>query len=294
MRKQRVRLVGQTMNENEMVVVYLASPRAAGWRCWTRLDCLSASLKLLRLHAPPWPVVVFHEDYEEEDKQRLRAIAGENISFEKIDFTGLEASHINRRPDNRVGTYGYCIMCRFFAGQLQKHPAVQAYSHYMRLDDDSYLLNPVSLANVEKMKTADYTYRSVYHEDYKPAWNFALEFMKKEGLTAPQRAYDGASPYNNFHVSSLALWCQPLVQRFVESIDKENMFTRNGWTDTAVHSAILYLLGPTLGLKVCSNCDFMYRHNQHCVHSEPHNQYCKDRFGGEYNWGPPACLEQQA
>ncbi len=277
-----------------MVVVYLASPRTTEWRCWTRLDCLAASIKLLRLHAPKeWPVIVFHEDYEEKDKERLRTIAGAGLSFEKIDFSGLESTHVNRRPDNRVGTYGYCMMCRFFAGQLQKHPAVQAYSHYMRLDDDSYFLNPISAHSLEKMSKADYTYRCLYHEDYSEAWNFTVEFMKQEGLLVPSRVYDGASPYNNFHVSSLAMWQHPVVQRFTDKIDKENMFTKNGWTDTAVHSALIYLLGPVLGFSVNVERDFMYRHNQHCSHSEPHNQYCKDRFNEEYNWGPPACLEEK-
>jgi hypothetical protein len=37
---------------------------------------------------------------------------------------------------------GYMMMCRFFSGIVQKHPELQKYSHYIRLDDDSYLTDP--------------------------------------------------------------------------------------------------------------------------------------------------------
>ncbi len=275
---------------SDLAVVYLCSPRAAGWMDWARLDCLAASLKLLRLHAPPWPVIIFHEDYTDEDKKRLTDIAGD-ITFEKIDLSGQEEFHINHRPDNRVGTYGYNMMCRFFAGQMQAHPALQKYSHYMRLDDDSYLMSPLTPNIVEKIMSSDYTYRCLYQEKHQDCWNAALAFMGQDGLPKTLRYYNMNSPYNNYHTSSLAMWRHPLVKKFLAQIEAEHRHVRDGWTDTAVQSAIIWLLGPALGFKIHTETGFDYRHNLHCSHTGPHGKYCTDHIGGKLSWGPPACLE---
>ncbi len=274
-----------------VAVVYLASPRASGWMEWTRLDCLAASLTLLRRHAPSWSVIIFHEDYTNEDMRRLAGAAGGNISFEKIDISGQEQYHVNHRPDNRVGTYGYCMMCRFFAGQVQAHPALAPYTHYVRLDDDSYIMSPLSQASIDKMTSADYAYRCLYQEPYEATWNFVYNFMKKEGLPIPNRSFSRNSPYNNFHMSSLAMWSHPTVKKLVALIEDGHYHVKDGWTDTAVHSAIIWLLGPTLGFKIHEEKGFDYRHNVHCSHDGPHGIYCKDKLNGQYSWGPPAVLE---
>lgn len=259
---------------------------------WTRLDCLEASLKLLRLHAPPWPVIVFNEDYTDEDKARLKKVSG-NISFEKIDISGHEQYHVNHRPDNRVGTYGYCMMCRFFAGQVQNHSALSQYTHYVRLDDDSYIMSPLTQEIVARISEADYTYRSMYQEPHQDTWKFTLDFMDKEGIVKPILEYSKNSPYNNFHASSLAMWRHPIVKKLFDSIENEHAHLKYGWTDTAVHSAIIWLLGPALGFKIHAERGFDYRHNIHCCHDGPHGKYCVDHMGGKCSWGPPACLEEK-
>ncbi len=275
----------------DVVVVYLASPRVNGWQDWTRLDCLEASLKLLRLHAPPWPVVIFHEDYTTEDQQRLLKIAPD-ITFEKINFTGKEVTHVNHRPDNRVGTYGYCMMCRFFGGQMQNHPLIQAHTHYMRLDDDSYIMSPITTEMVDKMTQADYSYRSLSGENHQGLFDHTVKFMNERGFKVRQ-PYSTSVPYNNFHISKLSMWKHPLVQDFLNGIDAISGFTQLGWTDASVHKMVTSMLCPEIGLSVYSGARFAYRHNQHCSHDGPHVKYCSDHRGGVLSWGPPACLEAQ-
>ncbi len=276
--------------ESNTVVVYLASPRAASWRCWTRLDLLAASLTLLKMHAPNWPVVVFHEDYNDDDKKRMSNIY-ENITFEAVDFRGKESVYKNHRPDNRVGTYGYCMMCRFFCGQMQSHSALQKYSHYMRLDDDSYIMSEITPEHIEQFLAHDYSYITVSQESHPDLWQHTEDFKRRNGLCGFSVGYESRVPYNNFHVSSMALWKHPVIRCFVDELEDMNAYTALGWPDASVHSMIMSQLCPELGLKVMCKKMFDYRHNQHCCHDGPHGKYCLDRFGGEYNWGPPVCLE---
>ncbi len=277
---------------SDMVVVYLASPRAHGWMDWTRLDCLVASLKLLRLHCPPWPVIVFHEDYTEEDRQRLLAVTPE-ITFEQIDFSGEEQYHINHRPDNRVGTYGYCRMCQFFCGEMQRHPALQPYMRYLRLDDDSYIMEPLKPETLRLIQNHDYSYRSTCQEKHQHIWDNAVAFMKREGIPKSLHLqYHPDVPYNNFHVSSLAMWRKPEIQKFLQEAEAQHRYVQDGWTDASVHNVVIKLLGFPLAVSVYRDRSFAYRHNVHCCHEgQAHGKYCVDHLRGQYSWGPPACLE---
>lgn len=56
-------------------------------------------------------------------------------------------------------------MCRFFSGILQKYEQLQNYTHYMRLDDDSYFLEPmITQEHIHKLLDFDYTYRTLFYD----------------------------------------------------------------------------------------------------------------------------------
>jgi hypothetical protein len=269
----------------DLVVVYLASPRAAGWLRWSRLDCLYASLVLLRKHVCSLPVIVFHEDYTESDKARLSSVGGD-IAFEQVDFTGHESHYVDRRPGERVGTIGYCMMCRFFSGVVQRHPMMRKFSHYLRLDDDSYLIDRIADSTVERLQSFDYSYSSTFSDPYPDLWAFAEAFAKREGfkLACP---YSENVPYTNFHVASLKLWRHPVIERFVDAIEAERGCVKYRWDDAQTHAVIALAMAPALGLTVNMEREFPYRHNQQCVHTGPHTIYCEDGYDKAYPWGPP-------
>jgi hypothetical protein len=277
------------VDKMSLVVIYLAAPRSVGkFKDWTRIDCLEASLKLLKIHVPKLPIVIFNEDYDNNDKSRLLSVIND-IQFETVDFSGHEKYYVNRRPNTRVGTYGYCMMCRFFSGQVQLHPSIQQYTHYMRLDDDSYILEPLTDKTINEFTSYDYVHRCNSHEEHEELYNHTVEFMKQEKLPILSK-YATYVPYNNFHVSSIKLWRHPIINRYINSIESKHGWTNLGWTDAPIHKMIISLLCPALGIKT-STVDFAYRHNQHCSHTGQHNIYCKDHLGGSLSWGPPACIE---
>jgi hypothetical protein len=269
-----------------LVIVYLASPRAAGWLEWHRLECLFASLVLLK-HMRPLPVIVFHEDYTEDDK-RMLATAVKDITFEQVDFTGHESAYVDRRPGERVGTYGYVMMCRFFSGIMQRHPLLSPYSHYMRLDDDSYIIGRVEDEAVDRLMSYDYSYSSTFSDPYRDLWDFSLEFMAREGLT-PACEYQDGVPYTNFHVSSLKLWRHPVIEKYVDALEAEQGCVKHRWDDAQTHAIIALAMAPALGLTVNLEKKFPYRHNQQCCHKGPHTPYCVDgRIPPPiFHWGPP-------
>jgi hypothetical protein len=273
-----------------LVAVYLASPSATTanvqGRTWSRLDCLCASVSLLKKFAPPLPVIVFHEDYTDNDKDRLRAILSD-IRFEQIDFSTHKQHFVSQRPKERVGTYGYYMMCRFFSGVVQSHPALAEFTHYMRLDDDSYIIDTVPLSTLNRMQRHDYSYNSTFYDPHLPLWTYACEFMAINKIS-PAIGYSDQVPYNNYHAASLALWNHPIARKFIDGIEHRHGCISNGWTDSSIQSVLALAIGPSIGMSVNFEPEFPYRHNQQCIHHGPHTCYCVDGTTlSPYHWGPP-------
>jgi hypothetical protein len=219
-------------------------------------------------------LLVFHEDYTTEDMLQLPGVT----SFHQVDFSGQEAYRTPtlRRP------YGYLMMCRFFSGQMQMHPALQAYTHYMRLDDDSYFIAPyLTQEHVEREYLKhDYVYRSTFGDlqDQQSLWEFTLAFLRSNGYGAhiePLKAhlrkafflkgdsYTGLAPYNNFHISSLRFWHNDVVQRYLKALEESHGILKYGWMDANIHGMLMYVLTLFIGMKIHNDTSFGYRHNGH-------------------------------
>ena len=259
--------MGDVVTAPSYCLVYLASSRAATAGGVARIDCLAASLRSARACLPTAPpVLVFHEDYTAEDRGALRAITP--CDFEAVDFSIGDADFVrHRRPK------GYMLMCRFWSGVVQRHPALRGFTHYMRLDDDSYFINPkVTPEEVERMLRSDYSYRQVFRdpsEQHDDLYRFTVDFLRGEGLAVPEHQllslgrYSGKAVYNNFHVASLRLWRHPLVARYLDAVEVERGCLRRGWMDANVHTMILAMLLPHTDLALNQELRFGYRHNHH-------------------------------
>lgn len=272
-----------------LAVVYLAGPRewdhSVGSKTWSKLECLHASLTLLRRFAPPFPVIVFHEDLLPTDMTWLEEAGGAGVDFQRVSFSGHEGVYVNAaRYGDRVDSYGYRMMCRFFCGVMQNHPALAGFDRYMRMDDDSYLLAPLSDQVIAGIMGHDYTYASMCDDPRPDIGDAAREFAAGHGLVVPPHP-KARVPYNNYHTSSLRLWHNPLVQEFMSHAGERCL--TDCWNDAPVHKELIEVFCPSLGFSVHYEKNLPYRHNQHCCHPGPHTTLCRDGTPGPYYWGPP-------
>lgn len=259
-------------------IVYLASPRSHHIyndpSQESRIELLQGSLRITRERFPDIDILVFHEDYIEEDF----GVLPEVTKFIQVDFSGQELrwNRSLRRP------YGYLMMCRFFSGILQSHPEVTKYTHYMRLDDDSFFTDPTLTQHTVQTEFLkhDYVYRSAFQDaqDQQSLWDFTLRFLESEGYGNHLKTlkselqkkyflrgdvYTGLAPYNNFHVASQRLWQNPLIQRYIASIEASHGILQKGWMDANIHAMIMYALTLFIGMKIHHTGTFGYRHNRH-------------------------------
>lgn len=256
-------------------VLYLASPkdRIVEEANARKIDILRASLRITRRCFPNVDIYVFHEDYTDQEF----ALCPEVTKFIQVDFeTGSEHYVKHAFPK------GYMMMCRFFSGVVQKHPILNGYTHYMRLDDDSYFMDPVPTEPyITSLIEKDYVYRSLFYDlkDHQSLYEFTIEFLKsngyghhipmletylkQKGILNKSGKYTGIAPYNNFHLSSIRLWEHPFITRYIELLETEHYILKRGWLDANIHSMIVFVLAPFIGMHVHFDGTFGYRHNRH-------------------------------
>lgn len=261
-----------------LCILYLASPlsfRIPGSTV-SRYSMLEASIRQTRKCFPNTDIFVFHEDFTMDEIVKLEGVK----HCIQIDFKGFEGIYNRSLPQSR----GYLMMCRFFSGIVQSYPVLQSYTHYMRLDDDSFFQEPYpTQPSISSWLTKDYVYRSLFCEanDQSSLFEFTMEFVKKElgiqyylrlprlyailrtrGVLLNER-YTGLAPYNNFHVSSFQMWKRPLVRKYIHAIETSGNIFKKGWLDANIHAMIVFVLSHIETIEVGTDTTFGYRHNTH-------------------------------
>lgn len=237
---------------------------------------LQASIRQTRKCFPNTDIFVFHEDYTVDEMAKLEGVK----QCIQVDFKGFEDIY-NRSLSQRRG---YLMMCRFFSGIVQSYSALQSYTHYMRLDDDSFFQEPYpTQSSISSWLTKDYVFRSLFCEanDQSSLFDFTMEFVKKElgiqyylrlprlyailrsrGVLRNER-YTGLAPYNNFHVSSFQMWKRPLVRKYIHAVETSGNIFMKGWLDANIHAMIVFVLSQIETIEVGTDITFGYQHNTH-------------------------------
>jgi len=235
-----------------LCIVYLASPRAAF--DGLKLELLQSSILVTKQVFPSTDIFVFHEDLTTNDVPSY-------VKLVEISFDGQQ-QYFTYNKNNRG--YGYSMMSRFFSGIMQSHPILQPYTHYLRLDDDSFFIKPCNI-DVDSFLKYDYVYRTTFYEethDQTSLLKFTESFLHKRGLSLATFNKQLA-PYNNFHVSSFALWKHPLVREYINEIESRHLILQSGFLDANIHAFIIWALLPHTKLKLYVDQSFGYRHTQH-------------------------------
>ena len=283
-------------------IVYLASP-LDGYNATLstgekRIDMMNMSLKNVTTHLK-LPVVIFHEDFTDKEIDNMKKIY-DNIVFEKIDMIRDDlvfkqkpciTSNIsdgkcvcvknNKNPKSICfRPKGYLMMCRFFSGEMQKHPALQKYDGYIRFDDDSFLIEPFISQNnfMEEVTKHDYVFRSIFCErqNQKELFIFTMKYCNSKGMNVinilrrcksigivdKNNNYLGQAPYNNFHFSKLSLWKHPIISEYIDKLEEVGGILEKGWMDANIHAMIIFVIMPEINLRVYGYYNFGYRHNR--------------------------------
>jgi hypothetical protein len=240
--------------------------------------------------------------YTDKDRDLIRRWApNSTIYFEEINMYSNDALEPNSNRDLilqwRQGyegsepgrDLGYTSMCRLYSGRLQNMRFLQKYTFYLRMDDDSLLVDDFPFDPFVRMQEEQLTY--VYRRDafdnygVKLLWKVAEKYVEhadKEKLpfVDPDKdMYDGWQPYNNFHISRVSFWKSAKWISLWNELNKQHAFMKYRLGDANVHAVAIMLMRKD---EVDVWPEIPYVHNSNDMHEgwgkKSWGTECKDEY----------------
>ncbi|KAK9897839.1 glycosyltransferase family 15 protein [Cystobasidium minutum MCA 4210] len=197
----------------------------------------------------------------------------------------------------------YREMCRYQSGFFFRHPLLDKYEYYWRIEPNvKYFCDldydPFLFMQDNKMEYGFTISIYEYIETIPTLWDTVKKFMKEYPQHIPAQnampflSDDGGETYNrchfwsNFEIGSLGLWRSQAYLDFFEYLDKAGGFFYERWGDAPVHSIAAALFLPFE--KIHYFYDIGYRHEpfQHCPRGDVHKDrcYCNDAETFNEHW----------
>ena len=135
----------------KLCIIYLVSPRehmhSKGFMGFekeiSKMDIFIESLKTAVKYLPNYPIYIFHEDYTNADKNKVKKVAKDRkLIFVKVNFDLYKGkTNLNDWMKKQKGFIegrpaGYRMMCRFFCGVMQNSKELSKFVYHIRMDHD--------------------------------------------------------------------------------------------------------------------------------------------------------------
>ncbi|CAH1782037.1 unnamed protein product [Owenia fusiformis] len=195
-----------------------------------------------------YPIVIFHEPGVTHSQKILIQNASKSlIVFQMVEFKipeFLEKEVPKRACSKNVG---YRHMCRFHAKIVTKHPLMELFDYYMRLDDDSQFNGNIKYDLFKEMSDNSYIYGYLGITNDSPECVIGLWDAVRKHISRTSLSLTWPEPmmyYNNFEVASTKLWLKKEYQDYIEYIDKLGGIYYYRWGDAPIKSLAVSLFVP--------------------------------------------------
>ena len=218
-------------------------------------------------HVYHYPIVIFHESDLTSSIPIIRGWTNSLLYFQLVTFSVpdfLPKPVVQDIPCR--STIGYRHMCRFNAKLVYEHPIMQWADFVWRLDDESLLTKTVTYDVFDFMSDNNILYGYVWeHRDamncVTDLWNATERYILQHNI--PPNAFpEWKSPklyYNNFEISSMALWRSQEYRSFIDYIDQLGGIYYHRWGDAPIKGIAVSLFVPKN--KMYHFKDISYQHN---------------------------------
>lgn len=219
-----------------------------------------------------YPLIIFHEDFDERLIQDIKRSTNSRIEFKKVEF---EIPNFLNKDEVYTHTFsiGYCHMCRFFSGIAFQHPYLKDYDYYWRLDTDSFLLKKINYDVFDFMQRNSYVYGYITilkesPELVKNLWDATKKYIK-ENKIKPSFLYkfirkgnwDRRYYYTNFEIGNLNFFRSDEYMKYFNYLDRLGGIYKYRWGDTPIHTLAISMFVPEKQVHRFS--DIAYRHQSY-------------------------------
>lgn len=216
------------------------------------------------------------EEFNDEFKSVMRSIVSGNASFGVIpkehwgypDWVDLDKAAAGRKAmvAKKIiygGSESYRHMCRFESGFFWRHPLMNQYRWYWRVEPGVKFYCDIDYDLFKFMETNDYRYGFTismheFRETIPTLWNTTLQFVKDHPeYVAPDnllgfvsddkgKTYNRCHFWSNFEVADMDFWRGPAYSQYFDYLDRTGGFFYERWGDAPVHSiAAAFFLNKT-------------------------------------------------
>ncbi|BCS29455.1 glycosyltransferase family 15 protein [Aspergillus puulaauensis] len=232
-----------------------------------------------------------YPDWIDQDKARE---VREDMRDKKIIYGHLES---------------YRHMCRYESGFFFRHPLLQEYEFYWRVEPGIELFCDIPYDPFVFMKENDKKYSFVmslfeYPGTVPTLWDTVKEFINEhpehvaEGNSMQFLSDDNGKNYNmchfwsNFEIGSLDWLRSKEYVDYFETLDRKGGFYYERWGDAPIHSIAAGLFLKKEQLQFWDEIAYFHMPYTHCPHDEQLRMdlRCSCDPGGNFDWRDGSCL----
>lgn len=200
------------------------------------------------------------------------------------DFIDQEKAAETREKMKNI-IYGdsesYRHMCRFESGFFWRHPLLDTYKYYWRVEPDIHIMcdiieDPFKFMRVNKKRYGFAISIYEFGDTIPSLWPTVVNFMNlNPQYVHPNNAMDFVSDndgmtynlchfWSNFEIADLDFWRSEAYQEFFEYLDRSGGFFYERWGDAPVHSIAASLFLDRNEIHWFSNIGYYHLPYQNC------------------------------
>lgn len=206
------------------------------------------------------------------------------------------------------GSVSYRHMCRYESGFFYKHPLLDEYEYFWRVDPDIKIFCDIDYDVFQYMKDNNKMYGFTislyeYKETIPTLWDTTKEFMDEypeyldEDNNLAWISDDGGNSYNgchfwsNFEVASLEFFRLEAYNKYFEYLDQAGGFFYERWGDAPVHSIAASLFLPRDAIHFFGDVGYFHNPFSNCPVDEETRKakHCVCRPKTDFTWRGHSC-----
>jgi alpha 1,2-mannosyltransferase len=274
-------------------------------------------------HHYNYPYIFLNDEpFTDEFQEHMRALTSSHVEFGVVPkehwsyppWIDQERARLARDAlDQQKVLYGgsesYRHMCRFFSGFFFRHPLLDDYEYYWRIEPNVEYTCDIDFDPFMYMKKHGKKYSFTmslyeYEETIPTLWETVRGFANEHAelvqypnaldwmANASRDSYNRCHFWSNFEIGALNFFRSKEYLAYFDYLDKSGGFFYERWGDAPVHS-----IGVALFLKpeeVHYFKDIGYRHNpfHHCPAGKEFMGKCSCNTYDSFEHNPYSCTKQ--
>ncbi|KAF9075056.1 glycosyltransferase family 15 protein [Rhodocollybia butyracea] len=241
----------------------------------------------------PW-VFLNEEEFTDEFKADVMTMTNASVQFgviparhwyqpEWIDEARAEQGRKAMQELDVIyaDSVSYRNMCRFNSGFFFRHPLLQPYRYYWRIEPDVEYFCEINYDPFDYLEENNKTYGFTItlvelHRTVLTLWDAVKEFMEQypqyiaENNAMRFISDNGGDTYNlchfwsNFEISDMDFWRSEAYTKFFEFLDSKGGFYYERWGDAPVHSIAAALFLDKNQLHFFNDIGYQHSTIMHC------------------------------